>query len=366
MTKADPIETTLPKPVSKPLYRLNRTFEENAASGPDFDGPFPAVPVTGVKEFFGFPVASRIGIAASLVLNRRWFETFSRLGFDILTYKTIRSQQKLAHPVPNWIFPDQATVEGGGPMALGPLPADPLSATAIGSIGMPSVAPEVWHDDIRACADALRDGQVLIVSVVGTAAEGVTREAFIDDFRTLAVEAVAAGAQVVEVNLSCPNVQKAEGELYLDLPFAAEILGCVRAAIGDVPLLVKIGAITDDAVMTALLTRLDPLVDGVVMINAPSREIEDADGQPAFGPARRTAGMMGGAVFDIGLDCVTRAVAVAKTEGLRLKILAVGGVTAPDRIKAYADAGAYAVLGASACAWDPYLAIRAKTAYPEL
>jgi dihydroorotate dehydrogenase len=193
----------------------------------------------------------------------------------------------------------------------------------------------------------------------------MSRAEFAEDFATLAEAVVAAGAQVVELNLSCPNVAAREGELYLDTDLAADIAAVVRGRIGRrVPLLVKIGAIEDDARMAALLGRLAPQVDGVVMINAPSRELLDASGEPAFGPGRRTAGMMGGATFDIGLACVRRAVAAARSCAPGLRILAVGGVTTPERIAAYFDAGAYAVLGASALAWDPYLAIRTKQRHP--
>ena len=368
MGRTDSIDTKVPGPVSRPLYRMDQTFEMNAAAGPDFDGPFPAVPVTPTKEFFGHPVASRIGVAASLVLNSAWGETFGRLGFDLLTYKTIRSRRKLAHPAPNWLYPDQTSVSKSRdvPMTRGlALPDDPVSATAVGSIGMPSVAPEDWREDIGKTRQALREGQVLIVSVVGTAVEGITPEAFVEDFCALAAEAVEAGAQVVEINLSCPNVASSEGELYLDTPFASRVAGAVRARIGAVPLLVKIGAIEDDAQMATLLRALAPVVDGVSMINAPSRVLLNRDGTHAFGETRKTAGMMGGVNFEIGLDCVRRAVAIIEREALPLRILAVGGVTSPVRIAAYFEAGAYAVMGASALAWDPYLAIRSKQLHPE-
>jgi hypothetical protein len=75
---------------------------------------------------------------------------------------------------------------------------------------------------------------------------------------------------------------------------------------------------------------------------------------------------MGGAVFDIALKCVRTAIDIARHDGLNLHVLAVGGACSAERIGAFADAGAYAVLAASACAWDPYLAIRAKHYDPML
>jgi len=108
-----------------------------------------------MKDFFGYRVASRIGIAASLVLNERWFELYSRLGFDLLTYKTIRSRERRAHPLPNWLYLDERSAAAGGtaPLrAIGIIPAAPLTATAAGSIGMPSSAPQIWRRDIRIAA----------------------------------------------------------------------------------------------------------------------------------------------------------------------------------------------------------------------
>ncbi|MDK3018752.1 beta/alpha barrel domain-containing protein [Pseudodonghicola flavimaris] len=364
-----PFLTDLPPVLDKPLFRFDRSFEENAAAGPDFAGPFPAVPDTPMKEFFGLPVASRVGLAASLVLNERWFDCFSRLGFDILTYKTIRSRKKIAHPAPNWVYPDPASVSAdpGAVLRLGDgaLPADPLRATAVGSVGMPSSDPAFWREDIRACRAALRPGQVFIVSVVGTALPGLSPEAFVEDFCQLAREAKAAGAQVIETNFSCPNVTKSEGELYLDTPLATRIATAVRAAIGDTPLLVKIGAVSDAARMTELLHALGPVVDGITMINAPSRELLDADGAPAFGENRRTAGMMGGVNYQIARACVEMATTIVARDGIDCRILAVGGVTTPERIAGLFEAGAYAVLAASGAVWDPYLAIRSKQLHPD-
>jgi dihydroorotate dehydrogenase len=76
--------------------------------------------------------------------------------------------------------------------------------------------------------------------------------------------------------------------------------------------------------------------------------------------------MMGAAVFDVAMRCVRTAVDIVRQDDLDLHVLAVGGVTSAERIRAFFDAGAYAVLAASACAWDPYLAIRAKRLFPAL
>jgi dihydroorotate dehydrogenase (NAD+) catalytic subunit len=360
--------TPVPPPLDHPTYRFDLSFEQNAARGPAFDGPYVDVPATPAKDFFGHRVASRFGIAASLLMNERWLEPYSRLGFDLLTYKTVRSRERIAHPVPNWIYVDETSVAENVTQirTLDAVPVDALNATAAGSIGMPSSAPEMWRRDIRACRAHLRSGQVLIVSVVGTAGPETTETAFADDYARLAGEVREAGAQIVELNLSCPNVGKRESEVYLDTASAVRIARAARAAIGATPLLIKIGQIAQRSEMETLLRALAGIVDGVVMINAPSRAFVNAAGAPAFGASRMQAGLMGGKVFDIALACVRDAVDVVHQDRLELKIIAVGGVCSPERARAFIDAGAYAALAASACAWDPYLAIRVKRFDPSL
>jgi dihydroorotate dehydrogenase (NAD+) catalytic subunit len=362
----------LPDPLRRPVYRIDRSFEWNLAHGPSFDGPWPALPelpmpALPMTEFFGLPVRSRFGIAASLVLDARWLALYSRLGFDLLTYKTVRCAARIAHPWPNWRF-----LEAPAPAWLDDPDAalrvsadrsvDPLLATAVGSIGMPSAPPEFWQADIAQCRARLTEGQVLIVSIVATAAPAMTEDAFVAEFETLAAMVRAAGAQLVEANLSCPNVQRREGEVYRAPALAARIAAAVRRGAGDLPVLLKVGPIEDDAGMAALLQAASGHADGVVMINAPSRRILDAEGAPAFGAGRERAGVMGREVHRLALDCVRRAARLIAGDALGLKLIAVGGASSPARVQAFLDAGAYAVQAASAAAWDPYLALRVKQA----
>jgi dihydroorotate dehydrogenase len=366
---AHELDTRVPPPLETPTYLFDRSFEQNAALGPAFVGPFIDVPATPMKDFFGYRVASRFGVAASLLMNERWLEPYSRLGFDLLTYKTVRSRERIAHPIPNWLYVDESSVSESAMSTIRTIdtvPVDALNATSAGSIGMPSMPPELWRRDIRQCRARLRAGQVLTVSVVGTAAEDTTETAFADDYATLASEVLEAGAQIVELNLSCPNVGKRESEVYLDTASAVRIARAARTAIGSTPLLVKVGQIEQRSDMETLLCALAGIVDGVVMINAPSRAFVNAAGKSAFGPNRTQAGLMGGRVFDIAMTCVRTAVEIVQRDRLDTKILAVGGVCSPERARAMIDAGACAALAASACAWDPYLAIRIKQLDPLL
>ena len=73
--------------------------------------------------------------------------------------------------------------------------------------------------------------------------------------------------------------------------------------------------------MAELMQRLSGVVDGVVMINSPSRLIVDPSGASAFGTKRERAGLMGGAVFDIASGCVRSAVELIRRDKLALRAM---------------------------------------------
>nr|MCU0897044.1 hypothetical protein [Burkholderiales bacterium] len=223
-------------------YRVDRSYDWNYAHGPVWDGPLPRVPATPLKRFLGMPVRSRLGVAAGLLLNARWVELYARLGYDIVTYKTVRSRARRCHPMPNWVTVDAPEPLGRGETRCVTKPrrdADPAAVTASVSFGMPSKDPEGWMPDVGRARKALKPGQVLVVSVVASPGAGDGERAMIGDFANLAAMAREAGAQVVEANLSCPNVCTAEGDIYLDAGLSGRIARAMRAAAGPVPVLLK-------------------------------------------------------------------------------------------------------------------------------
>ena len=365
------LDLDAPLPAVEPTYRIDQTFEWNFANGPRFDGPWPPVPATPLKDFFGIPVASRFGIAASLLANSNWLGVYARLGFDILSYKTVRMKPRQAHPTPTWRFLDERRTDvledvDAPQWAVDNIPARAAEATVAGSIGVPSQPPEFWERDIRRCRDLIRPGQALIVSLVASVGPDTTVDSFLAEFEELAARVRAAGAQIVEANLSCPNVQRREGEAYRDPQLAARIGAALRRGAGDLPVLIKVGGIEDIAAMAALLRAVEGTIDGVIMMNGLSRPVIEASGAPSFGENRQRAGITGGAIYRFAMRQVRDAVAIAARDRLAIKVLGCGGVTTPQRARDMLDAGAYAVLAATAVVWNPYLAIELKRADPGL
>jgi dihydroorotate dehydrogenase len=363
----------VPGPARLGTYRIDRSYEWNYAHGPVWDGPLPEVPPTPSKRFFGFEVASRLGISAGLLLNSAWIGFYARCGFDILTYKTVRSRRRACHPLPNWLFVDEADAarlaHAGRSVAVHARRRPPHGThgqwTASVSFGMPSRDPRDWMPDVAAARRLLGPRQVLVVSVVASPGPGSTADDIVRDFGDLAAMTREAGAQLVEANLSCPNVTSAEGDLFHDAALSGRIAQALRAGAGDRPVLLKIGHLADDGALRALLRAVDGAARGLVIVNGLSRPVLDPSGAPAFGAGRRHAGILGRGVHAVGVRDVARAVAIIRRDRLGLEVAGVGGIARVEDAGRYFDAGACAALMGSAPMHDPALAARIKLAHPE-
>jgi dihydroorotate dehydrogenase (NAD+) catalytic subunit len=346
-------------------YDIQDTWEANCLRGPHFEGPCPMVPPTPWKSFLGFSVRSRIGISAGLLPNSRWVLPYAERGFDILTYKTVRSVPRPSYPWPNWVFVEETRLPGGDVVATQNPSLDPSQISSSVCFGMPSVAPEEWRPDIRATVSGLSTGQLLIVSVVGTPEAVPSITALADDYAQCAAWAVEAGAPIIEANLSCPNVCSAEGTLYQD-PEATRILAQrLRRGIGKTPLLLKIGAFPSDEELRCFLRNIDGIAQGVTLLNGISRSILRPDGGPVFGEKFKVAGLLGRAIHEPSVAAVRAARRWIDADRLDLAIVAVGGVSSNQDFEDFFNSGADGVLCGSSPMYLPNLAIDAKRAHPE-
>ena len=136
-----------------PFYDPAKSYEDNFKYGPFgvfADGQITwtsDVQVEPQYDFLGFKINSPFGIPAGPLINGNFVKGALLKGFDIVTYKTVRSVQYPCHSWPNVL-----SVEVDGDLTLekasGKLVAkksyeEPLSIT--NSFGVPSLSPESWQ-----------------------------------------------------------------------------------------------------------------------------------------------------------------------------------------------------------------------------
>lgn len=356
----------------KPVYDFHVTFERNVHDGPQ-DLPFnnlhlPKVP----SNLLGYELNSPLGVPASvLTLNSKWIEPLLRIGWDIITAKTVRTRSVLPHPTPNWVY----LPELREPLAEGVL-LDSVTATtdvpniniaelsAANSFGMPSLSPAEWQEDLKATKALLKRGQILIASVAGTANDSKSDvvKSLIGDFVTCARLAAEVIPHAIELNFSCPNVYGKEGSVFHDPDTAAKICKRIRSEIPDVKLLVKISVLPSNELQT-LFDATYKYVDGYTAINTVSEKIITAGQreEPAFpGSGRAAGGVSGVAIRNIALSMVTRLRQMAIEKRPEIAIIGVGGISSAEHVNLFLDAGANAIQICTAALFDPFIAVEIR------
>lgn len=344
-------------------YDFQRTWLWNLQNPPSDDVlsevSVPAMP--GIWNCLGRRVNSCLGIPAGPLLNADWLLHYSRLGFDILTYKTVRTHARDCYPLPNLIPVEtdalkdsHQTVRSAGMMQ------DDWAV----SFGMPSVSPAEWKTDVRKAKEGLAEGQLLIVSVVGEAqsSSDETQERLLnelaDDYATCAAWAVESGADVIEANFSCPNVCSADGQLYQQPGQATVVAERIRRAIGDVPLVLKIGYYNDTDAVAEFLDAVSPYADGLCMTNSIAAKVLEKPQTPLFEGQPR--GICGRAIHPASVRQVEIFCELIKQKGFTIEVSAVGGVFDAEDVQRYLNVGASTVGMATSAMRDPCTAIRIR------
>ncbi len=343
--------------ISSPTYRIDRSYTWNYTHAPALPRVRRLPPGVG-GSLLGHRVNSPVGIAAGPLLNARWVEGYARLGFDLLTYATVRSRPHPAFPLPN-IRP----VENREDAAVATRRPRPGGVTLAVSLGLPSMEPEVWRKDVRRARERLAPGQVLVVSVVGTADPAAGWEALVADYARCAEWAAEAGADLVEAHLAVPNPFGDPGQMVFEhIPLAAQILYRIRTSV-TVPVLARLGLFRTPRLLHETATKLAPWAHGFVLVHSIPRRVVDEEGQPAFeGPGRELADVVGAATFTVCSRQVQELLAWRRAGAWPHAVLAVGGISTLERARFLLREGADAVLVATAALYDPLFAVRMRQA----
>lgn len=266
-------------------------------------------------DFLGMHLRSPLVLASGIIgTSPALLERAARCGAGAVTSKSCGLSPRAGHPNPvalDW---------GGG---------------VINAIGLtnPGVAEEIPL--LREAKKRLVDlGVALFASIfAGTVAE----------YRQVADEISKAEPDLIEVNISCPNVSDDFGTPFAGLPeTAAAVTEAVKSAT-SVPISVKLAPNVPDIARIALAV-IGAGANAITAINTmPGMVIDARAGRPVL--ANRSGGISGPALKPIALRCVaevSRAVAVP--------VIGTGGVTNGTGAAEMLMAGA-ALVGVGSAVW---------------
>lgn len=344
-----------------PKYRIDKTYDwnyDNAPNAVETQLEADRRPDDSC-EYVGIPTDSPIGIAAGPLLNGKWILYYASLGFSVLTYKTVRSAARACYPTPN-LTPVETGQLAGSQRTI---PAsEALTDSWAVSFGMPSKEPSVWRADVESTRTRLPKEKILAVSVVGSMQPDWTIDELADDYAQCAKWAVESGADCVETNFSCPNVSTCDGQLYQNALDAGTIAERVRGAIGNVPLLIKIGHFpnldTNQKAAESILHAIAKYANGIVTTNSVATTVADADGTLLFNGQAR--GICGEAIRRASIQQTSELHQIIERLSLPLQIVGVGGINSANHTRDYLNAGAHAVQLATAVMLDPLVGLRIR------
>ncbi len=338
---------------SLPRYDWQRTYDWNYEHAPD-PVEFVVPAVAGTWDFCGLAVESPLGVPAGPLLNGKWCLYYASLGFDVITYKTVRSRERSCYPLPNLQPVNCGQLTGAE--AEVPVQQNMSGSWAV-SYGMPSKSPEIWRDDVEATRKQLPSNKILVVSVVGTVQDGWSIDDLADDYSRCARWAVESGADAVETNFSCPNVSTCDGQLFQQPDDAQCVARRVRESIGTVPYIAKIGHVPAVDLASELLDAIGDSVDALAMTNSVATLVRDGESLVFDGERR---GICGEAIRDASLLQTAMFARLLQQRGDNIRLIGVGGIQTAQDVRDYLAAGACACHIATAAMTTPDIALRIK------
>jgi len=197
-------------------------------------------------------------------------------------------------------------------------------AGLINAMGLPNPGIDVYVQEIKFCKTILR--VPIIVSVFGYSA---------DEYATVAKKAVDAGADAVELNVSCPHVQFTGAEIGQNPKLLAEVIEKVKAAVNKT-ILVKLSPNVADIAITARAA-VEAGADALTAVNTlKAMAIDPETMLPILSNLK--GGLSGPAVKPVALRCVYD----IREELPDVPIIGCGGITD------WKDAVEFMLAGASA------------------
>jgi len=197
-----------------------------------------------------------------------------------------------------------------------------VSCGALNAMGLPNPGAEYFADEVKALKEM---GVPVVASFFGGSVE---------EFAEVASTLSEAGADALELNASCPNVQEELGMLASDAGNVEKVTAAVREET-RLPLFVKLSPNVTDIKETAMAAERGG-ADAITAVNTLKGMAIDIDfRRPIL--TNITGGLSGPAVKPVALRCVWEV-----AEAVEVPVIGCGGVTT------WEDAVEYLLAGASA------------------
>lgn len=349
------------------------TYEQRIEKLPDISW------LTGIRKppsaninFCGMALDNPIGVASSPLLgDDKWTVLMLELGYGMCTFKTRRTGFKKSWDAPQITFllealdlkkydpanPPQVRVTFDRKEVKCSIP------NPVNSIGVPSEMPAEWQEVYERIKRHPSYGRNVGISVMGDMKENETQRDLEKDFVLAVEKAKEVNPPFIELNPSCPNLEK-KMDVCDDPHLVRTICSSARRVLKGtgIPLIIKLPYFKEEK-LKALLKEAGHLVHAISYRNTIRVQpvVEDRDGKfhEAF-PGRKFGGLSGPCTFETTRKGLIELVKVKKELGLDFGIIAIGGVSTPNHVVDLMNEGANVVQACTGPMFDPLLAWKVR------
>jgi dihydroorotate dehydrogenase (NAD+) catalytic subunit len=214
------------------------------------------------------------------------------------------------------------------------------SCGLINAMGLPNPGISEFVKEIR---EAKSFGVPVIVSVYDFSAE---------EYATVAKKAVDAGADAVELNVSCPHVEETGSEIGQNPKILTEVVREVKAVV-EKPVFVKLSANVTNMAETAEVA-VKAGADALTAINTVKAMVIDTETTVPI-LSNKTGGLSGPAIKPIAVRCVYEIY-----ERVKVPIIGCGGITN------WRDAVEFLLAGATAVQMGTAIALKGPNVFKKV
>jgi dihydroorotate dehydrogenase (NAD+) catalytic subunit len=204
----------------------------------------------------------------------------------------------------------------------------------INAMGLPNPGIDVYVEEIKHAKTLIR--QPLIVSIFGYSSQ---------DYAMVAKKAAGAGADALELNVSCPHVKQTGSEIGQNPNVLAEVVRSVKGVV-NVPVFVKLSPNVTDIVLLACAA-VDAGADALTAVNTLRAMAIDCETMMPI-LSNKKGGLSGSAMKNVALRCVYD----LREKLSDVPIIGCGGVSCWQDAVEFFLAGANAVQIGTAIAFE--------------
>jgi dihydroorotate dehydrogenase len=357
-----------------PIYDFSpmQTYERRLAKGPpDFSWLHGAkTPPANPARFCDVTLDSPVGIASSpLTGDAVWSCSMLDLGYGPSSFKTRRSAEH--HPYDPPLItsvlepPELVSYDSSNPPEVlvtadltefrGRIPDQ------VNSIGVPSEKPAVWQSLYQRIQEHPR-GKFMALSVMG---DGDDVRSMVADFGTAVSAAKEVRPPIIEINISCPNLEKRVGELCSDLDLVTEICRKAREVLSGtgIPLVAKLPRLPEKR-LRPLVEKIGGIVQAISYGNTLRVRPVRVNGfleqrKPAFND-RLFGGLSGPSTYGLTLQGIQALARIKASLRMDFQVAAVGGITSPKEVLKLLESGADVVQVCTVAMFDPLFAWKVR------